>query len=121
MIRGYALAWIAYVVAGGIISRSARPPRGALVWIVVVAIGLRLICLARTPELSTDVWRYLWDGRVANAGTNPYRYPPDAPQLRYLRDANWQGINHKSISTIYPPGAQVMFMALARVRDADAR
>ena len=120
MVRGYALAWVAYVVAAGIISRSARPPRGALVWIVVVAIGLRLVCLARTPALSTDMWRYLWDGRVANAGINPYRYAPDAPQLRHLRDDNWQSINFKPISTIYPPAAQVMFMALARVREADA-
>jgi len=117
---GYAAAWVCYVAAGVTVSR-ARVPRWVLVWIVVAAVGLRLIALARTPPLSTDVWRYLWDGRVANAGVNPFQYAPDAKELEHLRDANWQRINFKSISTIYPPAAEMLFAALARVRTADAK
>jgi hypothetical protein len=91
-----------------------------LIWIVVAAVGLRVVALQRTPPLSTDVWRYLWDGRVANVGISPFLYPPDAPELRHLRDENWHPINFRHIRTIYPPAAQMLFAGLARVRDSDA-
>ena len=39
------------------------------------------------PYLSTDIYRYVWDGRVQAAGINPYRYVPSAPELAHLRDA----------------------------------
>lgn len=118
---GYFLAWICYLAASIITTRAPGLPRWILLWIVVVAISLRLICLVRTPALSSDLWRYLWDGRAANAGINPYLYPPDAPEVRHLRDGNWQPINHKPIPTIYPPLAQMLFRALALVRDRDAQ
>ena len=38
------------------------------------------------PILSSDVYRYVWDGRVEAAGINPYRYVPADPQLAPLRD-----------------------------------
>ncbi len=41
------------------------------------------------PTLSDDVYRYLWDGRVFNAGLNPYTHPQTA--------------------TPYPPLAEVLF------------
>ena len=117
---GYAVAWVCYVAAAVVVSR-ARVPRWAAVWIVVVAVGLRMVAVARTPPLSTDVWRYLWDGRVANAGINPFQYAPEAEEVRHLRDANWRRINFRHISTIYPPGAQTLFAALTRVRAVDAK
>ena len=135
-LQSYLAAWIVYVVAAVVASRAGRAPRWVLLWIVLVAIGMRLVCLARTPPLSTDVWRYLWDGRVINAGINPYRYPPQAARaprapedrkppadvrtLRALRDENWRPINYKRVPTIYPPLAQMLFAGLARVRDRDA-
>lgn len=119
-LRGYAAAWACYVVAGVVVSRARQLPRWVLVWIVVAAVGMRLVALARTPPLSTDVCRYLWDGRVANAGLNPFAYPPDAPELRRLRDRNWREINFKHIPTIYPPAAQMLFAGLARARERDA-
>jgi len=135
-LRWYAVAWACYAVGAMVASRARRLPRWVLLWIVVAALGMRVVCLARTPLLSTDVWRYLWDGRVINAGVNPYRYPPSAARqprapekqeppadvktLRGLRDENWRHINWKQIPTIYPPLAQMLFAGLARVRDGDA-
>jgi hypothetical protein len=84
-----------------------------VVLVLVFAIGLRLVALERTPPLSTDAYRYLWDGRVANAGVNPFLYPPDARELRALRDANWRKISFKHVPTIYPPAAQLAFRSLA--------
>jgi len=114
---GYAGAWVCYVAAGVLVGRG-RLPRWALIWIVLAAVGLRVVALERTPPLSTDVWRYLWDGRVANAGINPFRYAPNAAEVKHLRDENWRQINFKHISTIYPPTAELLFAGLARVRDS---
>jgi hypothetical protein len=56
---------------------ASLPLRGAL----VAAVVLRLVFLPVTPSLSTDFYRYLWDGRVQLAGVNPYRYAPADPRL----------------------------------------
>ena len=47
------------------------PPRA--VWLVIaVAAALRIGPLLAPPFLSSDVYRYVWDGRVQAAGINPY-------------------------------------------------
>ena len=35
--------------------------------------------LAAEPSLSDDVFRYLWEGRAALEGGNPYLHPPSDP------------------------------------------
>lgn len=120
-LRGYAGAWVCYVLAAVVAARARRLPRWVLVWIVIGAVGLRLVALARTPPLSTDAYRYLWDGRMANAGINPFVYPPDAPELRSLRDSDWRQISYREVPTIYPPAAQVLFAGLAMIRAADIK
>ena len=80
------------------------------IWLV--AIAMRLVLLPLTPELSDDVYRYLWDGHVSLAGINPYFYPPDAVELEGLRTAWHHLINNPSVPTIYPPLAQVAFILL---------
>lgn len=114
-LRGYLVAWLAYAGAGMLLRQVKRPPRWWLGWIVVVGIALHLVAFARTPRGSTDIYRYLWDGRVINAGINPYLFPPNAPELVPLRDENWRHINFKHVATIYPPAAQMLFAGLARL------
>lgn len=73
---------------------------------VVVFLGatlLRLLLLPLPPTLSDDVLRYLWDGKVARAGLNPYALPPAAPELAPLRDENWRRLPHRDVATVYPP------------------
>ncbi|MBI2214690.1 MAG: DUF2029 domain-containing protein [Acidobacteria bacterium] len=87
------------------------PPAFAVT--VTVAIILRAAFLPFDPTLSQDVQRYRWDGLVAKSGANPYRYPPEAPELAQLH-TNWHRlINHPEIATIYPPAAQGLFALLA--------
>ncbi len=54
--------------------------------IIAVAVAARLMLVAASPTLSTDVYRYVWDARVAHAGISPYLYPPWAQELEPLRD-----------------------------------
>jgi hypothetical protein len=56
------------------------------------------------------MYRYIWDGRVQQNGINPYQHPPNADELKSLRDKNvYPNINRKSYPTLYPAGAQLFF------------
>jgi len=110
----FALAGAAYALAVAAVVR--RPPSGgrALVAILGAAVLFRLILLPTVPSLSTDVYRYLWDGRVQAAGLSPYTEPPNSPTLASLRDpVIYPRLNHLDWRTIYPPGAQLVFALLA--------
>lgn len=91
--------------------------RTALLIALVGAAFLRVVPLAMTPFLSTDLYRYVWDGRVQNAGINPYCCIPSAPELETLQDdAIYPFINRSDYApTIYPPVAQMLFAAVTLV------
>ncbi len=93
--------------------------RRMLVGILVVAALMRIAALSAPPSLSSDIYRYVWDGRVQAAGINPYRYIPVDPHLAALRDAAiFPNINRGTYAhTIYPPLAEAMFFAVTRVSE----
>jgi alpha-1,6-mannosyltransferase len=110
------VAGLLWLLAVAVVRRGRLPPR--TIWIVLAAaVAMRLITLAAPPLLSTDLYRYVWDGRVQLAGINPYRYLPVAPELEFLRDdAVYPGINRADYAhTIYPPAAQAIFALAAAV------
>jgi hypothetical protein len=74
------------------------------------AILFRLVLVPSLPIFSDDIYRYLWDGKVTLAGINPYLYPPCAEELSDLRDHIYIHINHRDVSTFYPPLAQFFFV-----------
>ena len=86
--------------------------RADKLFIVAIAVLMRLPAWLGPPSHSDDLHRYLWDGRVQRAGINPYLYPPDAAELTALRDDNWSHVNHRELPTIYPPLAQLLFRAV---------
>ena len=99
---------------------EACPERKGLILIFGVAILLRLILLPTLPLTSSDVFRYVWDGRVQAAGINPYRYIPVAEELASLRDDEiFPHINRKEYAvTIYPPAAQIFFFIVTRLHES---
>jgi hypothetical protein len=92
------------------IARTAPMPEGLAI-VLVLALAMRLSMVFVDPILSTDVYRYIWDGRVQAAGINPYRFVPADPALSALRDAPiFPNINRADFAvTIYPPVAQIFF------------
>ncbi|MGY8682126.1 glycosyltransferase 87 family protein [Bradyrhizobium sp. UFLA05-153] len=70
--------------------------------------------------LSSDVYRYVWDGRVQAAGINPYRYVAADEALAFLRDGTiFPHINRADTAvTIYPPVAQFFFLVVTRVGES---
>ena len=110
------------------------PPRRAIGVLFAGTVMLHAAALTNGPQLSDDVYRYAWDGRVQAAGIDPYRYPPDDARLVGLRD-EWlwpdaagcaelkrppgcTRLNRASERTIYPPVAQVWFRLLDLVLPA---
>jgi hypothetical protein len=79
--------------------------------ILILAMIFRACLLPANPSvLSKDMYRYIWDGRVQQNGINPYRHPPDADELKQLRDnIVYPEINRKTYPTLYPAGAQLFF------------
>src|SRR5512142_300190 len=92
-----------------VFARSASP-RQALVWGAL----FRATLLFRAPDLSEDLYRYAWDGRVAASGVSPYAYAPDDRALAGLRNDDWERSAHRDARTVYPPAAQAMFRAAVR-------
>ena len=90
---------------------SALDGRADTRWIWGFAILFRLVLLPCVPFLSDDIYRYLWDGHVQLQGINPYLHAPDAPELEAIRTPWHAQVNNPSVSTIYPPFAQLVFAA----------
>jgi len=81
------------------------------VWLVIgFAFLFRFTVLIAPSYQSEDVYRYLWDARVASLGVSPYAYPPNAPELEKFRDDRiYPMINSKPYVTAYPPTSQILF------------
>lgn len=79
-----------------------------------VAILLRLVALPLLP--GDDIWRYQWEGKIQNAGFNPYVLAPNDDRLAAVREEypEWSQINHRNFSAIYPPGTELIFAGLSR-------
>jgi alpha-1,6-mannosyltransferase len=93
-------------------------PANTLLIILIGGALFRLILVPLDPpRLSTDIYRYVWDGRLQGAGINPYLYVPVDPRLAGLRDDSiYPNINRKEYArTIYPPVAQMFFFVVTRV------
>lgn len=117
-------AFLMTAIPAGILAAMAARIEGvderrAVAIIVIVGLAMRLIALPAPPLLSTDIFRYVWDGMVQNAGINPYRYVPADPALAALRDAAiFPFINRADYAvTIYPPVAQAFFALVTRVSE----
>jgi alpha-1,6-mannosyltransferase len=116
-------AFMAVTIPAGLLTIVAtqlaeRAPQKRALWLVfAVAIVLRAYVLLFDPLLSSDIYRYVWDGRVQAAGINPYRYFPADEALTFLRDGTiFPHINRADTAvSIYPPVAQFFFLIVTRI------
>lgn len=108
-----------YLVAAWAVFRG-RPARSTLLLVLLLAAAFRLSVLFAPPYLSTDIYRYVWDGRVQAAGVNPYRYIPADEALAGLRDETiYPRINRSDYApTMYPPVAEAVFLLTTRVSES---
>ena len=94
--------------------------RSLVLFVLVIAVLLRLGLQGVPSILEDDYNRYLWDGAVTASGLNPYAYSPE--QILQMREeggvfdklikqsgGTFERINYPEFSTVYPPAAQVIF------------
>lgn len=125
--------WAAAAGVGMVaVLRSSRRAGAAL--LVAGTLALHAVPLTAIPRTSDDLYRYAWDGTVQAAGIDPYRYAPVDPALDRFHDPwLWPDpagcaaihkppgctrINRPTVHTIYPPVAELWFLALHPVRRA---
>ncbi len=111
----YAALFVLYVLAAVPVLRTNQASRGILTFIIGAAIVFRLVAAFSAPFLSTDVYRYAWEGRVQKAGFAPYKYAPSDKALAKLRaEGGYLEIrDSKNSRSVYPPVAQAFFYAAA--------
>ncbi len=110
----YTASFITYIIAIFTVSKNVETneqdnnsSRKVLWAIIIFALMFRITLLPAAP--SDDIYRYLWEGKLQLNGINPYSHPPESSSLEHLRDGFSSDINHKHLSTIYPPLTLMVF------------
>lgn len=112
----FSALFLVYLTATRFLLRLRSDDRILLGLVLAFGLLFRVTVLWSPVLLSSDLYRYLWDGRVQWAGISPYRYPPAAAELTPLREETvYPNINRPTKVTVYPPGAQAVFALVARV------
>jgi len=89
--------------------------RQAVRFLLLLGIGLRVLLLFSMPNLSDDIYRFVWDGRLWLNGINPFNDLPRTvldfqPLPEGITPELFQQLNSPDYFTIYPPVAQGIFI-----------
>ncbi len=110
MLPFYVIAFSTYVL----ILKSVDTSKKIIFWLLL-GVLLRFCQLFYFPNLSDDVYRFIWDGRLWLNGINPLE---QLPSYYIAQNIDIQGINSElyhqlnspNYYTIYPPIAQLNFV-----------
>lgn len=83
--------------------------------IIGIAIAFRLLLFFLTPNLSEDVYRFIWDGKMWLNGLDAYAVLPAQAvnQSLLLTDSLFNQLNSPGYYSIYPPINQFIFYVSA--------
>src|SRR5215469_9318209 len=110
------IAAAAYVRTLFLLDRVGAGSRQALLLSLALAGCWRVQLLLKAPTLSSDVYRYVFDGKIQRLGYNPYlAVPMDHPELH---TAETRLMNHPLLPTPYPPGAELFFRVVMSVHES---
>ncbi|MCZ6774843.1 MAG: hypothetical protein O7D34_00120 [Ignavibacteria bacterium] len=94
------------------VDKAASSDNRLLALIIGFAILFRLTLVPHAPVASDDIYRYIWDGKVAAHGINPFALSPNDSTLEFLHTTDLPSkVNFPNMRTIYPPLAQIFFWA----------
>lgn len=108
----------AWLLALAAFARQPDPGRRALRTAVLVAIALRIPLAAAPVDASSDMVRYLWDGRVQTLGYNPYLVVPSDPALASTHTPESARMPSLRARTPYAPAAQLFFRLVVSLHDS---
>lgn len=81
--------------------------------VMATAIAVRVLLFTVPAFSSTDISRYMWDGRVALGGWDPYSITPADNRLDHLQEEWPTPPEHQEYPTLYPPVAVALFALCA--------
>lgn len=83
--------------------------------IILLGIGFRLLFIFLEPNLSEDVYRFIWDGKMWLSGFNAYEWLPTEiiSQNKEWMNPLISQLNSPEYYTIYPPINQLIFYIAA--------
>ncbi len=80
--------------------------------LVALAFIIRCILVFSFPQLSDDIYRFVWDGLLISEGIHPLSYTPEQ-LMEAFPDLGWSGLyenlNSQQYYTVYPPFSQLVF------------
>ncbi len=115
-------ATLLYMGACWLVLRSFPAASAANRWIelgLILGLGLaaRAVFWGTPPLMSPDPYRYVWDAHLLAHGISPYTTTPFDSALQPLRDqAIWPNVRYRHDPTIYPPGAQMLFLLIYLIK-----
>jgi hypothetical protein len=87
-------------------------------YLLIAGILFRVVLLFSVPNLSDDVYRFIWDGRLAASGINPFSHmPTEIMQMQPVTGITKElfgQLNSPGNYTIYPPVLQGIFWLAAK-------
>lgn len=107
---------------------------GSYIWILkkeqnsfklflILAILIRAILIFSFPNLSNDIYRFIWDGNFSVSGINPYTILPveyiENPSLNFNNESLFGLLNSPEYYTIYPSVAQLIYGFCAYLSDGN--
>lgn len=107
---GYGVAFLIYFL----IYRLAPEEGKGLVYLLVASVVLRMVLIPAFPNLSDDIYRFVWDGRLLLAGYNPFDHLPgwyleQGVEVPGITEGLFLQLNSPEYFTIYPPVCQGIF------------
>ena len=111
----YLLAFGAYLLAYRL---AQTPPQ--VKQLLVTAVLARLALMPMMPNLSDDIYRFVWDGRLLYQGYDPFAYLPSeimrgktAVAAVGIDQELYDQLNSPDYYTVYPPVNQAVFALAA--------
>lgn len=92
-------------------------------YLLIAGVLFRMLLLFSVPNLSDDVYRFVWDGRLAANGINPFSHLPieimQMPTITGLTSELFSQLNSPNYYSIYPPVLQGIFWLAAKLAPVD--
>lgn len=88
---------------------------------LIATVLIRVILLFSFPNLSDDIYRFIWDGQLMHEGLNPYALLPTEIEEGLLVNQSYlfDQLNSPSYYSIYPPLAQGIFYVFSFLKSSE--
>lgn len=81
--------------------------------ILIIGLVARLILFPAKPQLSDDIYRFLWDGLMVLQGYNPFAYTPEMVRVNINNEYLYENMNSQTYYSVYPAICQIIFTIAA--------